>query len=428
MNICISVMGSRFVASSILMLICAACGEWIACGSEGGNCDPRPNNAWVRYGSDETWNYRFLANASAPCDSNFFGKPKGSTVNSCYFLKAEKPLPPLVYAGKEGKDFVLYLKPANQPPANSFFITELYYGDRVDGEYMVENGFGFLSCSSDQFGAQPPSNGIGRHCYTSPGGLVVPVRECATDSEPCAVPDASAIYPLLYVGKSGPMDTVILKNASSNGEYSCSKSSLFPGKYPPQQSENKCYFSETGKIQFVVPTGEWKQVESCEGNITCSYSLCYGVTSTTSAAATGAWSSSLSATIEAGIRFEQASLTTEVSASVSETISSAYSQVATKSCEASCDIGPNGQAFLWQWQLLTGEVNYENADRVLEPFKTFACNYICTNSTQAPQCPPGYCSDSACQTCTTDIYGDSKRPKPLNLSSWNASHRIVRWF
>eukprot|EP00339_Tiarina_fusa_P015612 CAMPEP_0117003068 /NCGR_PEP_ID=MMETSP0472-20121206/4512_1 /TAXON_ID=693140 ORGANISM="Tiarina fusus, Strain LIS" /NCGR_SAMPLE_ID=MMETSP0472 /ASSEMBLY_ACC=CAM_ASM_000603 /LENGTH=215 /DNA_ID=CAMNT_0004703595 /DNA_START=718 /DNA_END=1366 /DNA_ORIENTATION=- len=152
-------------------------------------------------------------------------------------------------------------------------------------------------------------------------------------------------------------------------------------------------------IQFAPPLGngsKWSLVKE----ILHALILCVMVSS---------WSTSLSDTVKEGIIFESDELTTTVSTSVSNTISSSYSQSATKSCSASCTVGPNGEAFLWQWQMVTEEVNYQNPDDVMVPFTTFACNYICTNSTEAPKCPPGYCSDSSCQTCTTDIYNGEKK-------------------
>lgn len=380
--------------------------EWIACASNGGTCNADGDYVWARYGGGGSWNYRAVWNTTFPCSGSFFGTPVGTSDYSCYFLKSIDDVL-LLYAANENENYITFVN--STAPANSIYIGESFYGDNQNKEYYIINAIGYLSCSSSQFGAEPPASGS-RYCFTTPFAHLHSEEECAFDSQPCRVPDASAIYPLLYTGYSTDnYYTTLLRYASSSQEYSCSKSALFSGYYPPQSSNNICYFDTTNMIQFAVPSGAWKQVESCEGNITCSYELMYGVTSTTSQATTSTWSASLSDTIEEDLFFEKDSLTTTVSTSVSNTISSAYSQTASKSCSASCTVYNGGTVFLWQWQVITEEVNYENPASVLEPFTTFACNYLCTNSTEAPKCPPGYCADALCQTCTTNIFNTEKK-------------------
>eukprot|EP00009_Paramoeba_aestuarina_P001580 CAMPEP_0201516600 /NCGR_PEP_ID=MMETSP0161_2-20130828/7898_1 /ASSEMBLY_ACC=CAM_ASM_000251 /TAXON_ID=180227 /ORGANISM="Neoparamoeba aestuarina, Strain SoJaBio B1-5/56/2" /LENGTH=188 /DNA_ID=CAMNT_0047913795 /DNA_START=87 /DNA_END=653 /DNA_ORIENTATION=+ len=154
--------------------------------------------------------------------------------------------------------------------------------------------------------------------------------------------------------------------------------------------------------QFFNPSGYWSQVESCSGASECTYSVEYGVTSTTEDATSASWSQTLTDSTETGMEFAKETLTTSVSTSVTQSQSQAYSVSVTKGCSVTCP----GDTVVWQWMMDTNEVNFGASTAAMQtPFTTYSCNYLCSNTSQVPLCPPGYCEpDTNCQKCTQDVF------------------------
>ena len=199
-------------------------------------------------------------------------------------------------------------------------------------------------------------------------------------------------------GGDGHGKNNVVLNVAKTGGIDCSSSSFWSSW--GSVDDNCYYFSYPA--EFYNPAGYWKLVESCSGAETCQFSVSYGVTSTTTDSTSATWTNTLTESTQEGMEFMKETLTTSVSTSVTSSQSEAYSQSVTKACTATCP----GDTHVWQWMMDTNEVAFGSSQsEMTAPFTTYSCNYICSNTTQVPLCPPNYCvANTNCQKCTQNVF------------------------
>ena len=141
--------------------------------------------------------------------------------------------------------------------------------------------------------------------------------------------------------------------------------------------------------------GSWYYVNGCDGCGELHESIADGTTSTSSQSKTTTWSQSLSNTVSCGLMFMSESVTYTVGHSVSNEVSQSYGYSESHTCTADCGNGTETNWFMYAWQM-NGE---EYVKATPQNLNIKACSYVCNNVNKVPQCPPGYCKDTACQTC-----------------------------
>ena len=160
-----------------------------------------------------------------------------------------------------------------------------------------------------------------------------------------------------------------------------------------------CYVQNGTVFPAGEVLGQWNLVDSCGGCTGIHYSLEEDTSSTSSDAGTSSWSNALGEKVSAGIKFLGNILAPKISGAVSNLMQPAYSYTVTEkhTCEASCGNGTEANWYLYQWVVNAQE--YYKADT--SPFNINACQYQCNTEEAPPKCPPGYCADFSCQTCTS---------------------------
>merc|ERR1712062_749086 len=104
--------------------------------------------------------------------------------------------------------------------------------------------------------------------------------------------------------------------------------------------------------------------------------------------------------MSSGIEFLDASLSIEVSTSIAERMMNAISTTYEKTRKVTCD-----EDVLWEWTVSGKESTLSNLDARITVYGLNAPEWRCQKS--EPQCPPGYCADDLCQTCTEAMAGST---------------------
>lgn len=364
-------------------------------------CVPEPDTVClVRFGYGDNWVFKQIQGFDIPCTHDAFGfesKRKEDKLFNCFntTVPASQAGGPFTTVADHGKHFTLAEFALIRYGIEKKNIWA--YGILANGTFSCEDGLLGFFPGGHHLDAKVCQAG---HTFLSQNQTFSP--PLADPNKNFTLLQADAIYSVYYgsyvaqIASSSPM----VCNAADFG--------LAAGlldRNPPS-----CGVLSGTPVEFYNPVGFWENVESCDGTESCSFTISEGVTSSTTSSRSTTWQVSLSGTVKGGMTFKGGdvggSLTPSVSASINLMQSSTYGMSLTKSCAASCKV-PAGQIIiLWQWQMTTTEINFnaQNLPLISDQFQTFVCNYLCLPQGVSPQCPPGYCSDSSCQTCTGPIF------------------------
>jgi hypothetical protein len=257
---------------------------------------------------------------------------------------------------------------------------------------------GTYKCTSDLLGYSPGTLGP-QVCQI---GEVYPLpvfnQPLADPGKDFELLEADAVYSV-YHGS-------FIVQMASTGSITCDPTYFGLKGYAPAT----CGLVEALPIQFNNPVAEWFQAETCSGTSSCTYTLSEGVTSTTTDTTTTNWAASLSGTTSLGMTYKGFSVDGKLTPTISTQLTlmqqQAYTMTVTQNCAASCATHANETVVMWQWVMTTNELNFDPKllPRIANPFQTLVCSYLCLEQGLLPACPPGYCSDETCQTCSQPLF------------------------
>lgn len=360
----------------------------------------------VRFGLADNWVFKQVQGFDVPCTHEAFGlesRRREDKLFNCFntTVPANQTGAPFSSVAEHGKHFTL----------SDFALVR--YGIAKKNVWAYGTlGAGSHACNEELLGYFPGGHHlddkecqIGRRSFVAANQSFSP--PLAEPNKNFTLLQADAIYSVYYGSYVAQLASAspLVCNAA---EFGLSSSLLDRNAQP-------CGVLSGNPVEFYNPVGFWQNVESCDGTASCSFTISVGVTSSTTSSRSTSWQVGLSATVQGGLTFTGTSnvggnfggsVTPSVSLTVNSMQSSTYAVSANKGCTASCKV-PAGQIItLWQWQMTTSEINFntQNLPLISDQFQTFVCNYLCLPQGLYPQCPPGYCSDDNCQTCTAPIF------------------------
>mmetsp|Transcript_72057 Transcript_72057/g.64741 ORF Transcript_72057/g.64741 Transcript_72057/m.64741 type:complete len:410 (-) Transcript_72057:166-1395(-) len=255
---------------------------------------------------------------------------------------------------------------------------------------------GLISCNEDYFPYwdQSKSDKEGNRCYqleNYPNYKSSGFIPCGQNGGECDVPDINADSMSLVAFGSGGAPWTMTWAYSSTGAIQCSKTMFLGSGGEYCDIQNRTVFPNSEVI------GTWEQQWNCDGCTGGKYAITEGTTAQSPQAGKPSWVTALGDVVSAGITFLGGKLASDISGAISDLAEPSYTHTETMTCEAQCGNGTAADWHIYQWVMSTDE--YVDMDP--SSFNINACQYICNSEAIPPKCPPGYCADFACQTCTS---------------------------
>mmetsp|Transcript_37608 Transcript_37608/g.61826 ORF Transcript_37608/g.61826 Transcript_37608/m.61826 type:complete len:491 (-) Transcript_37608:91-1563(-) len=372
---------------------------YVYCATEGGACtiSDTINEGYMSYGANGRWTLVPFTNDHTDgtdirieCD-NDHGDIIPGTGKYCCYIAADTGFVQENYYGAlsendGGWDF----------SCCNAYTFGMRYGTGSRFTYRVINGATGW-CNNEFF--NDPARGTGKVCnyyFFAPPSVPEPYSTkwtiCGNEGSDCTGLADSAAQWVRY-GDNGQYYLRLVISAS-DGRIPCSNN-FFDD---PRPGYGKYCWRADPQYTFDGVVGQWTKLQSCLGCAESQYRKLVGVTDVEENEITDTWEWSLTTTVSAGFEFKAVSASTEVSSTIGNSVANRMLTSISKTVEEESTF-TCGKDVLYQWTLGAEQNNGIST----KSFTVKGEDLACLDNPLEPKCPPGFCTDDDCQTCTQSL-------------------------
>jgi len=262
-------------------------------------------------------------------------------------------------------------------------IYKVRYG--AENAWSYRDFVGSIRCDNDEFSDPIRKD---KKCFRSKTcHSLLTFDECSIEGHRCGLGDAPSPFKVVRYGSEGKHHF----RYTNNGALPCTDD-IF---HDTETKNKRCYYATFP--QFFNIEGQWRLVNS-GSDVT--HQVATGVDSTVREATTRSWTKALKASISINIKIGTITFGGSVSTTVAHTMEQSMTNRMTTTCTTQCKSTPtNPIIYLYQWEVVAQELCEFGGPRC--EVRVAACHYLCkTKAYPVPQCPPTYCVDAECDTCS----------------------------